>query len=359
MSDRSGRVDPLDRVAARHDRALAHLEARRFTAARRDALAAHRGFIRHAGPKHPDVAGALDTLAMIDLAVGDHIAAVRRLRRAVVILGALRRIPEVRPLLAQSVTRLGEALRERGLYAEARSTLTRAVRLTTTIHGRRSMERAAALTQLGMVCKFAGWFARGVGAYTEALTIAEAVEPRGELVKALLHNLAGIEHARDRFADAERWGRRGVALRRETDGDDHPGTELDLGNLAPVLVDLGQLDEAETILRRLVDAFSQRYGQRHYEVAVVCHNLAAVLAARGQLDEAASFYRRALSIKRARLGPSHPDLPITQHNLAATLHALGRWRAASRLWRTAFALARKTLGPRHPTTLACAEALRP
>lgn len=350
-------MDPLDRACALHDRALAHHESGRVFAARRAALAACRLFTRHSGARHPDTANVLDTLAMIDLGRGDFRAARRHLRRAVSILDAARRHPAARPLRAQSVERMGECLRDAGRYVEARAWLSRAVVLQTRLYGRRSLERAAALNQLGMCCKYAGWFALGARAYREALTLAEELAPSGALVKVILRNLAGLEHARDRFTEAERYARRGVELRLATEGPSHPATELDLGALAPIVAELGRLDEAEAMLRPLVDSFAARYGARHYEVAVVCHNLGAVLAARGQVAEAASLYRRALAIKRARLGATHPDIPLTMHNLAALDEALGRHRSARRLRVRALALALRALGARHPTTRACAAAL--
>ena len=58
-----------------------------------------------------------------------------------------------------------------------------------------------------------------------------------------------------------------------------------------------------------------RFGDSHYEVAVVQHNLAALYAARGQHRQAERAYRQALEIKLQVLGPEHPDVIALQNHI--------------------------------------------
>ena len=52
----------------------------------------------------------------------------------------------------------------------------------------------------------------------------------------------------------------------------------------------------------------ERYGDRHYEVAIVEHNLAALYAAQGQYKQAERAYREVLEINKQILGVQHPDV---------------------------------------------------
>lgn len=350
-------ADPLDAAAALNERAVTLLLAGRHALARKRAEQAIEQFTRHAGRHHPDVASCLDTLAMILMAQGDERDAVKLLKRALSIFDRYPRVRELRPFRAQSLARLGDALRALGRYAEARAVFGRALRVMRGAFGADSIEHATALNSYGILCKFAGWFGAGERAYLRALAIAEAPPGDPDLVCALLHNLGGLEHARDRFAEAEPYARRGYELRAERLGESSPEALEDYGALAAIVADLGRHDEAEAMLRGLLSRFEDLYGASHYEVAVVCHNLAAVLSVTGRLDEADALYRRALAIKRARLGAAHPDVALTIHNLAALCDERGEAREARALHRRAHALARRTLGAKHPTAIACRDAL--
>ncbi len=349
-------MDPLDRAAALHERALAHHDAGRLSAAARDAERARALFAAHAGPHHPDVGSALDALGMVALARGRLREGARLLGRAVAIFDRYPRVPEVRPFRAEALGRLGDALRELGDYPSARAALRRATAAARSAYGAGSFEHAAALNRYGVLCKFAGWFAAAERAYRAAAAMAEG---RGweALECALLHNLGGLAHARGRFEAAEVYARRGYARRVALEGEGAPAALEDLGALAAIVADRGRLAEAEAMLRGLLARFEARLGPRHVEVAVVLHNLGAVLAGEGRHGEAEGFYRRALAIQRVRLGASHPEVALTAHNLAAVLDASGRGREALALHRRALSVARRTLGARHPTTRACRAAV--
>lgn len=350
-------TDPLDTAAALNERAVTLLHAGRHALARKRAEQAVDLFARHAGKHHPDVASCLDTLAMIRAAQGAERDAVKLLERALAIYDRYPRVRELRAFRAQSLARMGDTLRALGRYTEARAVFGRALRVMRGAFGEDSIEHATALNSYGILCKFAGWFAAGERAYLRALAIAEAPPGDPELVCALLHNLGGLEHARDRFVEAEPYARRGYELRAERLGENSPEALEDCGALAAIVADLGRFDEAEAMLRGLLSRFEDLYGASHYEVSVVCHNLASVLSVTGRLDEADALYRRALAIKRARLGAAHPDVALTLHNLAALCDARGDAREALALHRKAHALARRTLGPKHPTTVACRASL--
>lgn len=345
-------VDPLDRAAALHERALNLHDAGKLAAADRAATEAKRLFAKHSGAAHPDVASALDTLAMIALSRGETRKAVKLLERAVAILDRYPRVKEVRPFRAQSLGRLGDALRELGDYPSARAVLQRATTATRGAYGAGSLEHAAALNRFGVLCKFAGWFADGHRAYTTAAAMIDGHEGSDDLECALLHNLGGLEHARDRFEEAERYARRGYDKRVALHGDESLAALEDLGALAVIVADLGRHSEAEAMLRSVLSHFEARFGVRHVEVAIVLHNLGAVAASSGRHAEAERLYRRALSIQRAKLGATHPEVALCMHNLAVVLDALARHREALALHRRALSVARRALGAKHPTTRA-------
>ena len=73
--------------------------------------------------------------------------------------------------------------------------------------------------------------------------------------------------------------------------------------------------------------------------ATLVNNLALILFEKGELDEAEELYREALATKRRAHGPRHPGVAETLHNLASLVWRSGRHDEAERWfhrWRIFF-----------------------
>jgi hypothetical protein len=129
--------------------------------------------------------------------------------------------------------------------------------------------------------------------------------------------LAGLQHASGHAHEGTSVARAGLALRRRLDGPDALAVIADEANLAALLIETDELDEAERLLRRALRVYIDRYGPRHYEVAVTWHNLAAITQRRATHPLlAVTQARRAVSIKHETLGSDHPDLAVSLALLA-------------------------------------------
>ena len=72
------------------------------------------------------------------------------------------------------------------------------------------------------------------------------------------------------------------------------------------------------------------HGAEHHEVAVTLGNLGAIDARLGQLERAETRLRRALAIKERCLGPDHPELVPTLGTLGVVCRRNGDDAAARR-----------------------------
>ena len=118
------------------------------------------------------------------------------------------------------------------------------------------------------------------------------------------------------FAEGARRARRGLAIRERSADDDPVPLALDRGALASLLLELGDLVEAERLLRAARADLVGAFGDDHLEVAIVDGNLAAVALRRGDLAEAEQLARAAIASKRRTLGRDHPSLAPTLVTLA-------------------------------------------
>src|SRR4029453_16741791 len=96
--------------------------------------------------------------------------------------------------------------------------------------------------------------------YLQALVTLEiASGPRHPDVAGLLHNLAGLAHARGDHVCASELARRGLDIRGPALGDDPPDVAADGAALAPIVHALGDLDEAEHLLVQVLVAYERTF----------------------------------------------------------------------------------------------------
>jgi tetratricopeptide (TPR) repeat protein len=150
------------------------------------------------------------------------------------------------------------------------------------------------------------------------------------------------------LAEAEQLLRQALSLDERNFGPDHPNVATCLNNLAALLHDSNRLQEAEMLYRRALAIDEKSFGASDGKVATCLNNLAALLYDTNRLQEAEVLYRRALTVDERSLGPSHPKLATHLNNLAQLLRATDRPDEAEPLYRRALAIDQEALGPNHP-----------
>lgn len=262
-----------------------------------------------------------------------------------------RELGTLRAGLAARITSAQEHVRA-GDYPAAAKVLRTAIAAAEAALGPDAVECATLLNQLGMVGKFAGDFAEAEVAYRRALVVQIGRGDAGAMTADILHNLAGLAHARGDAGSALALARRGIDVRRGLPSPNAGRLAGDRAALAAILIDLGRHAEARAMLHELL-----RGGRPRYDTAVALHNLGSSQYHQRSFGRAAITLHRALRLKRAELGPRHPDLAITLYNLGRCLESLGWRRLARRHWRRALALLDGAVAADHPTLTACRQQL--
>ena len=122
--------------------------------------------------------------------------------------------------------------------------------------------------------------------------------------------------------------------------------------LALILMDMGNLREAEKIDREILDAYLKAFGPEHQLTVFSMANLAVFFSKmQGREGEAAELYRKVVAFREKQLGPSHLDTVHTMTNLAITLNDMDNHQEAIELHHRALEVREETLGPEHPETL--------
>jgi len=135
----------------------------------------------------------------------------------------------------------------------------------------------------------------------------------------------------------------------EAAGALQPGSPLfrHLANLAQSMGDLqhtaGQLDDAATSMRESLALFARAYGPDTREAGAVQLDLAQILSDLGQLDDAERAARASVKIRER--GGQTPALAMVQSVLSDVVSRRGRHAEALELGERAIALARATMPP--------------
>jgi len=243
-----------------------------------------------------------------------------------------------------------------GDYRGAQVTLQDALRLSA--HGAVvDLDRAVLLNELGVATKYLGDHEHASRCFHAALELSETAG-HDLFVASVCHNLSGLAHAQNQYADAERWARKAVELRTIMLGSGDPEVADDNALLATVLMELGRLDEANQLLRSVLTASEATYGEDCVQVAVLLHNLGALSYRLGDHEGAEEQLKRALRIKEELFGPDHPEVAMTLANLAVLAEAIGSRAAAEQHCRRAIAALAAAVDETHPTLIACRSQLR-
>ncbi len=174
-----------------------------------------------------------------------------------------------------------------------------------------------------------------------------------------------------------------LAISREISGSDHPDTITVMRDLADVLVDQRNLDDAETLSREMYDTCARIYGESHVATLDAMNHLAGILAANGSVVEAEElylgilekadaangrqwavmqslanllasqkrsaeaevFYRSSLDDLRRNEGRGHPEVVVLTYALAQALIRQNKFEAAEIQLLTGYSSLKNRFGP--------------
>lgn len=166
-------------------------------------------------------------------------------------------------------------------------------------------------------------------------------------------SLADTAYVQGRYALAKHGWRREFNIRAGSPafGPDHPDTLASHSNLALVLGDLGQLEEAEAETRAVLEGMLRVLGPEHRNTLACRGNLAGILRQRGRLTEAEAEHRAVLEARTRVFGNGDPSILTSRNNLAIVLRELGRLKEAEAEHRAELEACSRLLGADHPDTL--------
>jgi serine/threonine-protein kinase len=303
------------------------------------------------GPRHPEVAAAMDELGLTLIQQNKLDEAESVLRDAV----AQRRefLGTRDTLTAASLEHLADILRVQYKLSEAEPLYREGLAIRGAVLGPRDVAVAQNLSNLGVLLFVKGAYDEAEPVYREALSIQEEKLGKDHPRTAqTIQNLAQVQQFRGKLDESEALYRRALEAKRKSLGNLHPSVTISLNNLGAMLGrERGKWEEAEPLIREALALDRQMFGGNHANVAAGLDNLGAALREQGKFGEAERANREALAVNRAVFGPNHTTVALSLSNIGNVLRLEGEPVKATPLYREAIAIYATQLGETHTYTL--------
>ena len=287
------------------------------------------------GDDHLDVAESASRLGSLLREKGDHAAAAPLLGEAVALQ---RRLCPDSIELSDSLTQLGLLRYFDGDWEEAEAILTESLALRRE-HGDDAAV-ARGLSNLGLVTRARGRPEEAMRYFREASRLNRQARPSRDA--ALVNNLLGLGrtlHDVGDYASAQSAFEEMLVIQRGLSPPDHPDLAFSMTLAATNLVRLGELGRAEALFAESLAILRAKLEPGHTRIVTTMQGIGELRLAQGRLDEAASVLREALDLRRRLVGPAHPLVAAGLLPLGQCLAAQGRVAEARAAWEEALPMA--------------------
>lgn len=212
--------------------------------------------------------------------------------------------------------------------------------------------RFEAFNLLATAHRRAGNFKAASPFYRDALQISEKIFGKNShwsLVSA--NNLALFMFDIGQLNEAEEMLRKTLALRMRLHSDRPASIATVSGNLASVLQDMGRYGEAEVLALQTLDQSVDANGRFSSRTATALNNLGHLHLATGRYADALPLFEEAYNIGVVVDGVGHLNTLRTLGNLAGTYRALGDYEEAETILLGLLQANKRGYGPDHPDTI--------
>ena len=274
-------------------------------------------------PKSPDVATGLQSLAAIDLYMGDYAKAEPLLLKALDL--SEKELGPQHPNTGGVMEALGVLYDEMGDFARSESYFQRALSVQEIDPGPNHPDTAITLESFGFHYMNMGDYDKALSYCTRALTIQEKrLGPDDPEVAKTLGKLGAIYENTHNFAQAAALDEKVLSIDEKALGLEKPATAIALMNLGGLCLKMGETNKAESYAEQALAIEEKVQGTNSPDLAAAYNNLASVYFKMGEPAKAEPMYIQALSIDVNVFGTYSPAVATHLGNLATTYFDLQR-----------------------------------
>ncbi len=290
--------------------------------------------LRVFGEDHTEVAASYNNLGVLSRTAGDYPAARQYYERA---LDIRRRVlPDDHPQLAISLNNLGALENVDGNYVRAAEVFSESLDINRRVNGTAHHDTIASLNNYGFMLMRLGRIDAARQALTEVFDYwvdqDKADHPNALVTRV---NLAAVQRVSGDAAGALAEFEALEKSLADKLGAAHPFVAVTLHHQARCLLDLDQLETAQTRIARALELREAAYGSDHPDSAELIRDQALIAFLQNDLDTASTLASRALELQRSKLPANHPSMSMTEILLGRIARARGDTQQALHLQRAA------------------------
>ncbi|MGE5257587.1 MAG: CHAT domain-containing protein [Hyphomicrobiales bacterium] len=216
--------------------------------------------------------------------------------------------------------------------------------------GPNSLQTAAWLNKLGILCNLTGDYDRAEQAFLRSLEIKQkSRRTHSQSIAVTLLHLLDLYITKGDYPRAEQLLQQALDIRVKALGSDHPDVGQVMAHQGRLKMFLGEYAAGEALNQRALDMTERAYGpDANSQVAACLDNLSEIRRRMGDLPTAEGYLRRALAIREKPPRPDHPLLAREWNNLAQIAVEQGKYAQAEADYTTALSVYGRSVGTDHP-----------
>ncbi|XVJ57954.1 MAG: serine/threonine protein kinase [Tepidisphaera sp.] len=311
------------------------------------------------GPDHEDTCRANNDLALLLIKGGKFAEAEGQLKEAAAKHERL--FGRKNPITLQSLEGLATVMVEQGRTAEAEPLLRESLEARKAV-GTVAWESIATMNALATLMTDKGQFDQAEAMFGDALAAADklgkkehpfTLELRGNLAWMLYwaasqEKQTSPEKSKQRFERSRTLGEETYQAKLRVLGEEHESTLSTMSNLCSIYIELGMLDQAETLRRKDLAISERVLGPEHPDTLISLSNLGALLRKRGRFEDAVATLERAVAGTRKAFPANYEGLGFTLGWYGSCLSKIGKHAEAEAALLEARSIIVNKMGEKHP-----------
>ncbi|MCH9648341.1 MAG: serine/threonine-protein kinase [Deltaproteobacteria bacterium] len=255
--------------------------------------------------------------------------------------------------LAGALASQAENLRNLNQFSRARSMLEEAVEIFRR-YDVNPVREGAALNNLAATLRAQGDLQGAAKAYGDSLELlGREPGPKNLRVATIMSNLAKAHGALGNFPEAQTLMNSALRTFPKTDSPHHPYLGIVHHIHGEIYRDQELLEQALEASDKAIEILSRLGNEAHPWMAAAQSSRGSILLALGDLDEAESLIRQSLTSQQQSLGTEAPRVAASHHLLARLFWRQGRKPSAFEEFQEALRIYRLKLPDQHPDIGAC------
>jgi CHAT domain-containing protein/Tfp pilus assembly protein PilF len=281
------------------------------------------------GPEHPAIITALETL----IALNNKMGAKRNndeLYKRIISLHEKQTGP-LSPAIVREATVYGNSLEDQGRYEEAEPYYRRALSIQEQVLGPNHPNLSESLQDISGLLDNQGRFEEANSFAERALKIdTDAFGPDSAQVAKSLSALSIVRVSHHDFAEAARVMKRAIVIYDKVYGPQSEPSAIMRQNLGGTLIQLDQVEEAESEVRKAIGVFENNHND--FMLGAAYSTLASIEHRMDHIAAAESYYLKALEYTRATLGDENLGTYLVLDSLGSLSFEKSDWTAANKYY---------------------------